>query len=195
MQDIQALSYSRRVAYGKSIENKIMEIMNAHGYRVIPASLHEDIHQKIDAYLKLGNRWYSLQIKYRQTREAIPLEVVHLEYRNGRPKELTSNMLLDGRDMKGCVEMYACLIGETVWIYPKTEVVQKATKITRQLLDKHIKNKHANTIRDYGITAQITLDPRTKHKKVMVWILPTCLDDCLEISLKNQISSSFLFNR
>lgn len=193
MEDIQALSYSRRVAYGKSIESKIMEIMNTRGYRVLPASLYEDIHHKIDAYMKLGNRWYSLQIKYRQSREAIPLEVVHLENRNGRPKELREDMLLDGRDMKGNVEMYACLIDKTLWIYPKSEVVRRATVITRQLLVEYIKNKSIKTIKMNGITAQITVDPRTRHKKIMVWILPTTLDDCLEISLQDQISSSRLF--
>lgn len=171
--DIKRLDYNSRVNYGKMIESKIIQVIQNLGFDIKSSSKYEDIYDKIDAYILFKDKsknafiWRSLQIKYRFKERYILLETLFISEKN---KE---NIKLNGRDMKGKAQLYACLIKfRLLCLCDKEELNAIATDLTHRMIRSINNNPSMTTIYKDKHIVKIVKDPYTKLKKIIVLICP-----------------------
>lgn len=169
LHDLTASDYASRVAYGKQMEERIFQYMQSVGFTIVPATKYEDMHLKIDAHVLCARTWKSMQIKYRKTGDDILMEVVFLDTRQGEHKAIDPSMTLDGRDMVGSSELYACLSrnGRHLRICETYVLKHLATTLTRRLLAAHARDQSVTRVTDVFGEARITTDKASRRRKVM----------------------------
>jgi hypothetical protein len=155
-----------RINSGKAIEGKIIDALRVQGWDIQPASVQQDMFDKVDAWwtLKTGTR-IPLQIKYRDKSGGndIFMEVKRDYQRN-----------LPGRDMNSKAQIYVTLTNDQAKVI--LVKVDEAKKIALGMADELEAMQKINPTANRKVThhgmIMVNPDPRTQVLKLKAYIKP-----------------------
>ena len=163
---ISSMDFHTRVQRGKTVEERIKDVLRANGFQVTDPTSAEDMYQKIDCFLD----GQAAQIKYRDSGDDILYELI-------KPHDLgmslQQNMKLNpGRDFRGKAAYYVVLTrdGRKIYIIPvqhiKVVLMQAAKEYGNQALERPFKSSA-------GIEFKPLTDPADRRiTKVNAFIPP-----------------------
>lgn len=135
-----------RIKQGKIKEDQILGLLNELDWEVNgekvkvvePATLEQDLHDKVDAFAVCDSDRWSVQIKFRDTGQDLGVACVRPWKSHKLLKEQwKADKVPWDRDMKSPVDLYVCLNDNRLVIASGSEI----KKICTDLLDKLVEDK------------------------------------------------------
>ncbi len=153
------LNKADAVKIGRKMEQRIIDSMSIYGLDITPATVAQDMFDKIDAWWDRSGEVVPIQIKYRETGNDIVFEVLK-DYDRGTP----------GRDVTGKAEVIAVLnsSGDTIYMVDFDEAVG----IVRQMQDEVDKvgfDNNGNFNMD-GAMLRIRYSPQSDTHKLLAYV-------------------------
>ena len=131
-----------------------------HDYKVIDATLQEDMVMKIDGYLALikDGPLLPMQIKYRNPLKQVDDVLMEISY-------VDSPIEFNGRDYVGKAQLYIQLScsGEEIRICDADRMKEEGARLARKLLDQG----KTKALRNSKGMVMFTQDPHSKRKKIV----------------------------
>ena len=149
--------YNTRIAMGKSQELYIIEFLRSKGYKIDEPTANQDIKDKIDGFIlpKAGGR-ISFQLKFRETGDDIPFELIKDWDRN-----------IEGRDLISKAQLYIVVNRQGKVIILKTDDIKNKAKELLAMADANPNDQQGT-----GYELKFRADAAHGQVKLMCFLNP-----------------------
>lgn len=154
--------YQDRVALGKAVETKILDVLRRQGIKITEPAASEDMHDKIDGWMEWHSKMVPVQVKFRESGDDVLFEIV---------KDLDQGIM--GRDME-CKALFYLVKNrdDLIRMFSVTELKEKSKAIYDFVLSDMKKHPEKESWGGSNVTAKIVIDKAHRNRKLIAYFNP-----------------------
>lgn len=152
---------------GRAIEKEIIEFLRSKGLVITPATVGEDMHDKVDAWIIWNGKREAVQIKFREGGNDVIFEILR-----------DFDKMLPGRDMVSKASIYIIMdTHHTIRMFRVEDLKAKAQALQDYVYQdlEHFPRKTAWGKPNH-CSVKITIDRASQQRKLMAYFNPAMLN-------------------